>query len=104
MKPEDMKVGTCYRTSKNEVRQLLEITAENRVIFRARNSAYAKGEAAWYQNHNPDTLPLLGTFAHGVIGEVPCDWDSATTPPPLPAREFLPGAAAAKPAAEPVGE
>jgi hypothetical protein len=84
MKPDQIKAGTCYRTSKNEVRNVIEITAENRVIYRARNSSYAKGEAGWYQNANPSTVPMLNTFAHAVVGEVPCDWDSAATEPPAP--------------------
>ncbi len=102
MKPDEIKAGTCYRTSKNEVRQVLEITSENRVLYRARNSAYAKGEAGWYQNHNAGVIPMLATFAHAVVGEVPCDWDSATTAAPLPSRVFLP--VAMPTAVEPVGE
>ncbi len=84
MQPGQIKVGTCYRTARNEVRSVLEITPENRVIYKARNSAYAKGEAGWYQNPNASTIPMLHTFAYAVVGEVPCDWDSATTPPPAP--------------------
>jgi hypothetical protein len=84
MQPNQIKAGSCYRTARNEVRSVIEITAENRVIYKARNSSYAKGEAGWYQNPNPGTVPMLNTFAHAVVGEVPCDWDSATTPPPAP--------------------
>lgn len=84
MQPNDIKVGACYRTSKNEVRNVVEITAEKRVIYKARNSSYAKGEAGWYQASSASTMPLLHTFAFAVVGEVPCDWDSATTPPPAP--------------------
>jgi hypothetical protein len=83
MRPDEIKVGSSYRTARNEVRHVIDITAEKRVIFKARNSAY-KGETGWYQNPNPSTIPLLNTFAYAVIGEVPYDWDSATTPPPLP--------------------
>ncbi len=54
------------------------------MIYKARNSSYAKGEAGWYQNPNSSTIPMLNTFAYAVIGEVPYDWDSATTQPPLP--------------------
>jgi len=84
MQPDEIKVGSCYRTARNEVRCVIDITPEKRVIFKARNSSYAKGEAGWYQNANPSTIPMLHTFAYAAIGEVPYDWDSATTPPPLP--------------------
>ncbi len=82
MHPEQIKVGTCYRTARNEVRSVLEITTENRVVYKARNSSYAKGEAGWYKSAG--TMPMLNTFAHDVVGEVPCDWDSATAAPPAP--------------------
>jgi len=84
MHPDQIKIGASYRTAKNEVRHVIDITAEKRVIFKARNSSYAKGEAGWYQNPNASTMPLLHTFAYAAIGEVPYDWDSDTTPPPLP--------------------
>jgi hypothetical protein len=84
MHPDQIKVGTCYRTARNEVRSVIDITAEKRVIYKARNSSYAKGDAGWYQNTNASTIPMLNTFAHAVVGEVPCDWDSATTPTPEP--------------------
>ncbi len=84
MQPSQIKVGTCYRTARNEVRNVIEITGENRVIFKARNSSYAQGEAGWYQSGTPSTAPMLNTFAHSVVGEVPCDWDSATAAPPAP--------------------
>ncbi len=97
MKPDQITVGTCYRTSKNEVRQVLEITGEKRVIYKGRNSAFKKGEAAWYQNTNPNTQPMLYVF----------DWDSSTTEPPLPSEPFLPvkaGAAAPAAAKDPMDE
>jgi hypothetical protein len=98
MRPDQIKVGTCYRTSRNEVRNVIEITAEKRVIYKARNSSYAKGDAGWYQNTSASSIPLLNTFAYAVVGEVPCDWDAATTPPPLPSVAGIkhndPGAAA----------
>jgi hypothetical protein len=84
MHPDEIKAGNCYRTSKNEVRNVLEITSEKRVIYKARNSSFAKGEAAWYQNTNPSTIPMLTTFAHAVVGPVPCDWDSDTMETPTP--------------------
>ncbi len=84
MRPDEIKVGSSYRTAKNEVRNVIDITPEKRVIYKARNSSYAKGEAGWYQNPNASTMPLLHTFAYAAIGEVPYDWDSDTTPPPLP--------------------
>lgn len=84
MHPDEIKVGNTYRTSKNEVRNVLEITSEKRVIYKARNSSFAKGEASWYQNSNPASIPMLNTFAHAVVGEVPYDWDSTTAPPPAP--------------------
>ncbi len=83
MQPNQIKAGTCYRTARNEVRNVIEITSENRVIYKARNSS-AKGDAAWYQSGTAATMPMLNTFAFAVVGEVPCDWDSATTPPPAP--------------------
>ncbi len=107
MKPDQITVGTCYRTSKNEVRQVLEITGEKRVIYKGRNSAFKKGEAAWYQNTNPNTQPMLYVFASAAVGEVPCDWDSSTTEPPLPSEPFLPvkaGAAAPAAAKDPMDE
>jgi len=96
MKPGEIKVGTCYRSSKNEVRQVLEITSEKRVIYKARNSAFKNGEAVWYQNTNPNTHPMLYIFSSAVVGEVPCDWDSSTTEAPLPAEPFFPVKAGAK--------
>jgi len=84
MQPGEIKVGGCYRTAINEVRNVLEITSENRVIFRARNSSYAKGEAGWYQANATIAPPMLSTFAYSVVGPVPCDWDSRTMPVPLP--------------------
>jgi hypothetical protein len=89
MKPGEIKVGTCYRSSKNEVRQVLEVTSEKRVIYKARNSAFKDGEAVWYQNSNPNMHPMLYIFASAVVGEVPCDWNSATTEAPLPSAPFF---------------
>jgi len=90
MQPSEIKVGGCYRTAINEVRNVLEITAENRVIYRARNSSYEKGEAGWYQANAAISAPMLTTFAYAVVGPVPCDWDSRTTPTPLPTVAGIP--------------
>ncbi len=102
MHPNQITVGTCYRTARNEVRSVIEITAEKRVIYKARNSSYAKGEAGWYQNTNAGSIPMLNTFAHAVVGEVPCDWDSATTAAPEPSVAGIKhGTAGATPAEAP---
>jgi hypothetical protein len=82
VQPSEIKVGGCYRTARNEVRNVIDITAENRVVFKARNSSFAKGDAGWYQGSG--TMPMLNTFAFSVVGEVPCDWDSAAGLPPAP--------------------
>jgi hypothetical protein len=84
MQPNQIKAGSCYRTARNEVRNVIEITADNRVVYKARNSSFAKGDAGWYQSGPAATMPMLNTFAFAVVGEVPCDWDSATSAPPKP--------------------
>jgi len=84
MQPDQIKAGSCYRTARNEVRNVIEITSDKRVIYKARNSSNAKGEAGWYQASSTSTMPMLKTFAHAVVGEVPYDWDSATSLPPAP--------------------
>ncbi len=53
MHPNQITVGTCYRTARNEVRSVIEITAEKRVIYKARNSFLCQRRSRMVPKHKP---------------------------------------------------
>jgi hypothetical protein len=90
MLPDQIKVGSCYRTGTNNVHKVLEITADDRVNFLTRGGSYARGENAWTPGALSNAWPRCSVFALKVLSEVPCDWDPATAPAAPPAVPAAP--------------
>ena len=70
MKTTDVKVGECYRTANNTVRNVENIE-EGKVRYRSRGS---KDEPGWTAA-NSFQFQKLSFFAYDVVEQVPHNWE-----------------------------
>ena len=74
VKPEEVVVGACFVTPTDQVRKVIEITADDRVRYMARGAS-SKDEFSWGSTPNKGDLPSRSEFASQVDRKVTCDWD-----------------------------
>jgi hypothetical protein len=74
VKPEEVVVGACFVTTTNQVRKVIEITADDCVSYMARGAS-SKMNFSWGSTPIRSQLPSRVEFANQVDRGVRCDWD-----------------------------
>jgi hypothetical protein len=72
--PDDVQVGNCFITDREQVRRVTEITADDKVQYQARGAEF-EGEASWGPGSVLSNPPTRAEFAAEVARRVTCDWD-----------------------------